>query len=198
MKKCLRIRQVVRIHDESRCFFREKGTQWLHRISAIVRARSIERSPASSPWSLFIAIIAGSPIVRRNLRPCLFRGKIFHSFKFSQSIKEQCFIELREYLTRVYIVCSALLSVRSFLCFLVWYLCTPYTMDAVLRPFLRSFSLSLLPIHLFLSSSISHSFWRCCCFVSFSQAIRIRAFSRNQFPAVSIQFLVYIRSVQCV
>lgn len=115
-----------------------------------------------------------------------------------QSIKEQCFIELREYLTRVYIVCSALLSVRSFLCFLVWYLCTPYTMDAVLRPFLRSFSLSLLPIHLFLSSSISHSSWRCCCFVSFSQAIRIRAFSRNQFPAVSIQFLVYIRSVQCV
>lgn len=88
--------------------------------------------------------------------------------------------------------CSALLSARSFLCFLVWYLCTPYTMDAVLRPFLRSFSPSLLPIHLFLSSSISHSSWRCCCFVSFSQAIRIRAFSRNQFPAVSIQFLVYI------
>ena len=45
--------------------------------------------------------------------------------------------------------CSALLSARSFLCFLVWYLCTPYTMDAVLRPFLRSFSPSLLPISFF-------------------------------------------------
>lgn len=90
----------IRIHDESRCFFREKGTQWLHRISAIVRARSIERSPASSPWSLFIAIIGGSPIVPRNLRPCSFRGKIF---KFSQPIREQCFVELGEYLTRAYI-----------------------------------------------------------------------------------------------
>lgn len=51
-------------------------------------------------------------------------------------------------------------------------------------------SLSLFSILLLLLSLSSYSSCRGRCFVSFSQATRVRAFSRNQFPAVSVQFLV--------